>query len=65
MSGYAKDIIGVLEDCDRALQAIQACRSTDGAFCKPNAVDFEYVHIARASIIEYCHLRDIKLHRDV
>lgn len=29
MSGYAKDIKGVLEDCERALQSIQACVAYD------------------------------------
>jgi hypothetical protein len=63
MSGYAKNILAVLEDCDRALQAIAACRSPDGLTCAPNAVDFEYVAIARKAIRDYCYDQNIKLHK--
>ena len=62
MNGYAKDIRGVLEDCERALQSIQACAAYDGTVCKPNQSDLRLVAIARYAIAEYCHLRDIKLH---
>lgn len=62
MSGYAKDIKDVLEDCERALQSIQACVAYDGTTCKPNKSDLLLVAIARDSIMEYCRLRDIKLH---
>ena len=62
MSGYAKDIKGVLEDCERALQAIQACVAYDGTLCAPNKSDICLVAIARDAIREYCHLRDIRLH---
>ena len=62
MSGYAKSIKDVLEDCERALQSIQACVAYDGTICKPNKSDMRLVAIARDSITEYCHLRDIRLH---
>ena len=62
MSGYAKDIKDVLEDCERALQSIQACGAYDGTTCKPNKSDLCLVAIARDAIREYCNLRDIKLH---
>jgi hypothetical protein len=62
MSEYAKDIKGVLEDCERALQSIQACVAFDGTICKPNQSDLCLIAIARYAIAEYCHLRDIKLY---
>ena len=62
MSGYAKDIKGVLEDCERAFQSIQTCVAHDGTICKPNQSDLLLVAIARDAIKDYCHLRDIKLH---
>ena len=62
MSEYAKDIKGVLEDCKRAFQSIQACVAYDGTICKPNQSDLVFVAIARDAITEYCRLRDIKLH---
>ena len=62
MRGNAKDIKGVLEDCERALQSIQTCVAYDGTICKPNQSDLVFVAIARDAIKEYCHLRDIKLH---
>ncbi len=62
MSGYTKDIKGVLEDCERALQSIQACVAYDGTICKPNQSDLFLVAIVRDAIKDYCHLRDIKLH---
>ena len=58
MSGYAKDIKGVLEDCERY---IPVCVAYDGAICKPNQSDLVFVAIARDAITEYCHLRNIKL----
>lgn len=61
MSGHAKDIKDVLEDCDLALKAIQACVAYDGTTCRPNKSDFKLVAIARYAIAEYCHLRNIKL----
>ena len=62
MGGYAKNIKDVLEDCERALQSIQACVAYDGTICKPNQSDMCLVAIARDAITEYCRLRDIKLH---
>ena len=62
MSGYAKGIKDVLEDCERALQAVQGCASYDGTRCAPNKSDMCLVAIARDAIMEYCRLRDIKLH---
>lgn len=50
MSGYAKDIKGVLEDCDRALQAMQTCVAYDGTMCAPNLSDMCLVAIARDAI---------------
>lgn len=61
MGEYAKDIRCVLEECERALQAIQGCVAYDGTTCAPNNADMEMVRTARASIHEYCELRDIKL----
>ena len=62
MSGYTKNIIDVLEDCERALQAMQTCVAYDGTMCAPNLSDMWLVAIARDAITEYCRLRDIKLH---
>jgi hypothetical protein len=62
MSGYAKDVRGVFEDCERAFLAIQKCVAYDGTICAPNQGDLVYVAIARDAIREYCELRDIKLH---
>lgn len=62
MSGYTKNIKDVLEDCERALQAMQTCVAYDGTMCAPNQSDMCLVAIARDAITEYCRLRDIKLH---
>lgn len=61
MSGYAKGIKDVLEDCERALQCIQACVAYDGTVHKPTKGDLYLVATARDAIRVYCHLRDIKL----
>ena len=47
MRGNAKDIKGVLEDCERALQSIMACVAYDGTICKPNQSDLCLIAIAR------------------
>ena len=62
MTEYAKDIKDVLEDCERAFQAVQACVAYDGTKCAPNEADMLLVAIARDAITEYCQLRSIKLH---
>ena len=61
-SVYAKSIKDVLEDCERALQAIQTCVAYDGTMCAPNQSDMCLVAIARDAITEYCILRNIRLH---
>lgn len=47
MSEYAKGIVDVLTECEKALSAVQACIAYDGTTCIPNKSDMRLVALAR------------------